>query len=209
MPPAVSGNMTLSLIVALQVAGSASFHMSAARYASSQARVVRPAPQANGFVANDFDGRNSAAARAAARAAAAAPPESRDPEVGATIDQAAQMRLAQPSRSAGVPASVTADQATVQLAVDAAVAAAAAVLRSADGDINVAAVAPLIHGFSAKMHQLLAPSSGASGLPASVPAPVQAPSSVADPPISSASRASDTALDGQSVARVFTEFVRG
>ena len=169
-----------------------------------------PAPQANGIKITSV---NSASARAAARAAnqpqPVPPPVPQPPVPQPPVPQLVPPPVAQPVSQVPPPpvpraaATIDADLATVQLALDAAAAAAVAVLRSGEGDINGATVARIIAGFSAKLQEQLQQQLPAAGPPSQAPsaAPAQVPSAAPREPKAAA-------LDKETLTRVLAEFVR-
>jgi len=144
----------------------------------------------------DYNGIKSAEARRAARAAKA---KAQDFAAGAFVEQQprgpAELRPVPPQAAA----SFDAEQATVQLAIDAAVAAAAEVLLQQRHCVTSDTLQRTITGFSAKIRELPLPQpeSGTAGL--SVPAPTPAPSE--------APREPTNVIDKETLTQVLTDFV--
>ena len=199
--------------------------------ARASASLIRASPTLQG----DFDYTKSAEARRLARAAKEG---GIDPEAGAE-QMASQVPppLEQPRAAppATTPQLETVDeQELVQMAVDAAAASAADVLRAGGGEITSTTVARMIVGFSAKIRELAEQSaSGVPGPSPAAPAPAAAPAAAAPAaavaaaaaavaaaaaapaaaapaptPAAAAAQASNDADDRNMLAQVLLEFVQ-
>jgi len=218
-------SMSAVLLIAARFTGSVFAFSPNAGIAVAQSSLARAGPpraQEFGFAARDNSGRGDAEARRLARAARAQriePAANSDAEAIPrleehvnTLPQVPPPMPPQPAPPQPDPPPTTAKsdyEKTVQLAIDAAAAAVAAVLRSGECDVDDATMARIIAGFSTKVRELCPLEAGGGDAaeptaPAAEPEMSSAPASAPEP----AKTPSAQAMERAQLVEVLTEFVK-